>query len=161
MLLAGNYSDYSVFGSFKAEVDRKFRSVPQKLHLNIIKLFMVLIFCLLRILSAFATVQSSLHKPLSMYLWCCIEMQYVTWLIPSVEQMSDVQMCMWVLLLLAVRAVGEVSLLLYPCLCANGCFYMHVRWQIMYFPILCISNVVYVPYACVWVCQNQYSQCKT
>lgn len=51
-------------------------------------------------------------------------MQYITWLIPSVEQMSDVQMCMGMLLLLEVRVVGEVSLLLYLCLCADGCFCM-------------------------------------
>lgn len=48
----------------------------------------------------------------------------ITWLIPSVEQMSVVQMCVGMLLLLEVRAVGGVSLLLYLCLCANGCFCM-------------------------------------
>lgn len=94
-----------------------------------------------------------LSNPLSV--WCCIEMQYVTWLIPSVEQMSDVQMCMRMLLLLAVRAaVGVVSMLLYLCLYANGCLRMHVRWQFMYFPMLRMCNTVYVFCVCLSVSIN-------
>lgn len=45
---------------------------------------------------------------------CCDKARLcTTWLTPSVEQMSDVQMCTETLLLLEVGAVGEASLLWY------------------------------------------------
>jgi len=68
-------------------------------------------------------------------------MQYITWLIPSTEQMSDVQMCTRVLLLLAVRAVGEVSLCLYLYVRASGCLCMHVGSWIMYFTMFFVLNI--------------------
>lgn len=59
----------------------------------------------------------------------CIQMLYVTWLVLNTEQMSDVQMCMRMLLLLVVRAVGG-SDPAFVSLSANGCFCIHGERQI-------------------------------
>lgn len=79
------------------------------------------------------------HAPV----YCCVEVQSITWRIPSVEQMSDVQM--WLLLLLEVRAVGGSV----PAFCisvslrARGGFPMYVYAHRLY-SYTRISNIVCV-----------------
>lgn len=102
-----------------------------------------------RILSSFCN-----HWKLLKQAFVCLPMMLyrnavycITWLIPSVEQMSDVQMCMGMLLLLEVRVVGEVSLLLYLCLCANGCFCMYgdrlsvFPFYVLVIVCLCVNTI--------------------
>lgn len=100
-----------------------------------------------RTISSFCYNVKFLSKPLYVFPWCCIEMQHITWLIPCVEQMSDVQMCM---LLLEIRVVGEVSRLLYYCLCTHG-------WFCMYTCMYGDRLNIFPCYVLVIVCPCQYS----